>query len=175
MMADALVASDTSSTPTSKRWPVVTAMFGIALVLAAALGTALRPASHAPAIVQNGVSSSHCAQFIELAKARFGADWHARLDPRDSTCAQQVQQQWQSDWNPRPSLPSPQSTLPIVAPETLPIDSPSPADARIRNPETYCLNVIALAQARYGPDWSRKVTPGEASNCEAQIHRMASP
>ncbi len=174
-MADALVTNDTSRTPTSRRWLVLTGLFGIALALAAGLGASLRPTSYAPSIVRNGVSSSHCTQFIALAKARFGTDWHARLDPRDTTCAQQVQQEWQSDWNPRPFVPPAQSTLPIVAPETLPVaNAPSPTDARIRNPETYCLNVISLAQARYGPDWSHKVTPDETSNCGEQIHRMGS-
>src|SRR5258708_6305621 len=176
-MASAEVTSDAGSQrPNILRWAGLVAAAGLALFVLVRLGEALRQPTGGPATAQSGVSQSHCAQFIALAKAKFGADWKVRLDPRDTTCAQQVQQEWQHDWNARlPVQPMPQSTMTISAPVALPADAgPSPSDARLRNPETYCLNVISLARTRYGPDWAHRVTPDEAANCGAEIQKSAS-
>ena len=177
IMASAEVTSDTASQrPNFLRWAGLAVAAGLALFAAARLVQAIRQPANEPTNTQYGISQSHCAQFIALAKAKFGADWKVRLDPRDTTCAQQVQQEWQHDWNARlPVEPMPQSTLIISAPVAPPVDAaPSPTDARLRNPETYCLNVISLARTRYGPDWTHRVTPDEAANCGAAIQRSAS-
>jgi hypothetical protein len=50
---------------------------------------------------------AHCAQFVELARAKFGSEWKRRLDPGDTVCAQQIQQAWERDWNPREPLLKP--------------------------------------------------------------------
>jgi hypothetical protein len=176
-MANAEVTSDTGRRrPNILRWAGLAAAAGLALFAAARLGQAIRQPASGPTITQYGASQSHCAQFIALAKAKFGADWKFRLDPRDTTCAQQVQQEWQHEWNARlPVEPMPQSTMTVSTPVAPPVDAaPSPTDARLRNPETYCLNVISLARTRYGPDWAHRVTPDEAANCGTEIQRSAS-
>jgi len=159
------------------RW---TAFSAIAVVAIIFLGSRLHDAlSQPPTAVgpaeASGVSPAHCVQFIELAKAKFGPDWKYRLDPRDTTCANAIQEQWQHEWNARnPIQPELPPTMPIIAPEAPPDSGPSPADARIRNPETYCLNVISLARSRYGADWPNKVAPEEAANCSDMIRRSTS-
>ena len=80
--------------------------------------------------MQAGVSAGHCAQFITIAKAAYGADWKQRLDPRDTTCAGEVQQQWQYEWNARqPMQPLPPATMTISQPTTTPIAAPTSDDA----------------------------------------------
>ena len=156
-------------------WTGLAVVAGVVLVIAARLGDAGRPAS-TPAVTQYAVSPSHCTQFIALAEAKFGADWKYRLDPRDTTCAAQVQQEWEHQWLSRnPVEPVQQRTMTISAPVMPPADdAPPAANARMLNPETYCLNVISLARTRYGSDWASKVSPAEAANCSDQIRRAAS-
>jgi hypothetical protein len=158
------------------RWIGLAIIIAVGLILVSRLNDAIRRPTYNAPTAQNGVSSIHCAHYIEVAKAAYGADWKYRLDPRDTTCAQQVQEQWQHEWNARqPMQPLPQGTMTISAPTEPIVDTgPSPIDSRIRNPETYCLNVISLARSRYGADWASKVTPEEAANCSEQIHAVGS-
>ena len=153
----------------------VAVIAGVDLVIAARIGDADHPSS-TPIAAQYAVSPSHCTQFIALAEAKFGADWKYRLDPRDTTCAAQVQQEWEHQWHARnPVEPVQQPTMTISAPIMPPADdAPPPANARLLNPETYCLNVISLARTRYGSVWANKVSPAEAANCGDQIRHTAS-
>lgn len=176
-MATAEVGRELESLrPKLMRWAGLAVLVGIALLLVARVSDfVIRQFPNNATTVQNGVWPAHCTQFIVLAKAKFGPDWKYRLDPRDMTCAQQIQQEWEHQWNARqdPSQLQ-QPTMPISAPVAPPTYSaPSPADARLRNPETYCLNVISLARARYGADWAQKVGPAEAANCGAEIQKSA--
>ena len=146
----------------------------IVILLGSRLNEALRqaPAAVGPAEA-SGVSPAHCAQFIELARAAFGPDWHYRLDPRDTTCANAIQEQWQHEFNARnPIQPTLPPAMPIVAQPSTPTE-PSTTEARIRNPETYCLNVISLARSKYGADWVSKISPEEAANCGDAIRSIA--
>jgi hypothetical protein len=158
------------------RWIGLAAVVVIGLIIVSRVTEALRQPAYNATSTQTRATSEHCAHFIEVAKAAYGPDWKYRLDPRDTTCAAQVQQQWQYEWNARqPMQPLPSDALPISAP-TAPIvnTTPSPIDSRIRNPETYCLNVISLARSRYGADWASRVTPEEAANCSDLIRGSAS-
>ena len=158
------------------RWTALAAIIGAGLILVSRVTEAIRQPSYSTSSTQSGVSTTHCQHYIEVAKAAYGPDWKYRLDPRDTTCAQQVQEQWQHEWNARqPVQPLPSGTMIIAAPTAPIVDAtPSTIDSRIRNPETYCLNVISLARTRYGADWASKVTPEEAANCGDQIRSMGS-
>ena len=160
--------------PKLTRWLIVVAILGALFFLVArVIGTGRVP--RRPTTPQEAVSASHCSQFIALAEAKYGLDWKAKLDPRDTTCAQQIHQEWVRQQSPReiPSEPALQPTMmPSEQPSPLPMDAALAADvARARNPETYCLNVISLAKVKYGSDWRGKVAPAEAASCEAQIEQ----
>ena len=121
-----------------------------------------------PTPVAQAISPTHCAEFIALAKAKYGAEWKARLDPRDTTCVSEVQHEWEQQSIPRPQPIDPtrstasQQALPaIYDPSTLASSSP--------RAETFCLNVISLAKTKYGPDWTRRIEPAAAANCGPQI------
>ena len=159
-----------SARPKLSRWMILIAVFGAVFLLSVLMiGTGRRLPNHM-ATSQEAVSTSHCTEFISLAKAKYGSDWKLRLDPRDTTCAQQIQQEWQSQWNPRELPPEPvMPAMPISEPSAPSDAGPAPDLARRLNPDTYCLNVISLAKAKYGPDWTQRVSPTEAANCGAQI------
>jgi len=176
-MATAEIGHDNGFT-TGKlvRWGGIAVLIGVALILVSRLSESVRQPSYTASAAQGGVSDAHCAQFITVAKAAYGPDWKYRLDPRDTTCAQAVREQWQHEWNARqPMQPLPPATMTINAP-TAPLGDaqPTTVDSRIRNPETYCLNVISLARTRYGADWASRVTPEEAANCGEQIRALGS-
>jgi hypothetical protein len=175
-MASTEVAHDSGLTRGSVvRWAALAAVAAVAIVfLGSRLHNAFIQTPNVTPVAASSVSSSHCSQFIELAKAKFGPDWKYRLDPRDTTCAQAIQEQWQHEWNARlPIQPTLPPTMPIVTASEPPV-VPSDGEARIRNPETYCLNVISLARSRYGADWASKVSPEGAANCAEEIRRAAS-
>jgi hypothetical protein len=114
-----------------------------------------------------GISPTHCAEFIELAKLAYGTTWKARLDPSDTTCANEIQQAWEQQRISRDAeaeaLRAQQSEPPAIAP---PAPPPTvPLEARPARAETYCLNVISLAKAKYGPDWMSKLDPAERAAC----------
>jgi hypothetical protein len=160
------------------RWVGLAILIGIGLILVSRLSDALlrQPAYTSSETAQAGIAPGHCAHFITVAKVAYGVDWKYRLDPRDTTCAAEVKQQWQYEWNARqPMQPLPSATMTINQPSQ-PVVDPGPAASdysRIRNPETYCLNVISLARSRYGSDWANRVTPEEAANCGNAIRVSA--
>ena len=159
------------------RWIGLAMLVGVGLILVSRLTEVVRqPSYNGSTTAQGGISNVHCSQFIAVAKAAYGADWKVRLDPRDTTCAREVQQQWQNEWNARqPMQPLPPGTMSINVPTAPIVDAtPTTMDSRIRNPETYCLNVISLARTRYGADWASRVTPEEAANCGEQIRALGS-
>ena len=175
-MATAEIHDDGLTRAKLVRWGGLAILVAAGLILVSRLTEAVRQPSYSASAAQGGISNVHCAQFIAVAKAAYGPDWKVRLDPRDTTCAQEVQQQWQNEWNARqPMQPLPPGTMTINAP-TAPIaeQAPTTMDSRIRNPETYCLNVISLARTRYGADWASRVTPEEAANCGEQIRALGS-
>lgn len=116
-----------------------------------------------PSVTQVSVSQSHCDEFIALAKAKYGAEWKYRLDPRDKTCGLQVQQEWERHWTPR-EVPPPQPLLTAsdLAPQAI-------AMPEARRSDTYCLNVISLAKAKYGADWAAKMQASERNSCAGDI------
>ena len=116
-----------------------------------------------PSVTQVAVSPSHCDAFIALAKAKYGAEWKLRLDPRDNTCGLQVQQEWERQWIPR-EVPAPE---PIASASDLaPLAIAAPTSARS---DTYCLNVISLAKVKFGDDWAAKMESSERNSCASDI------
>lgn len=115
-----------------------------------------------PQNVQSAVSPTHCAEFIALAKATYGPDWKSRLDPSDTTCAGEIQQAWEQQRISREAewMSQPAQTAVTQPPPAQP--SQTPANARA---ETYCLNIISLAKAKYGADWASKLDPAERADC----------
>jgi hypothetical protein len=119
-----------------------------------------------PQTSQAGVSPTHCAEFIELAKANYGEVWKSRLDPSDTTCAAEIQQAWEQQRISRKAAAdlAAQSAAPATTPAPLP--SPPTAEATTRaRAETYCLNVISLAKAKHGADWISSLDPAERDAC----------
>jgi len=119
-----------------------------------------------PQASQAGVSPTHCAEFIELAKANYGEVWKSRLDPSDMTCAAEIQQAWEQQRISRKAAAdlAAQSAAPATTPAPLP--SPPTAEATTRaRAETYCLNVISLAKAKHGADWVSSLDPAERDAC----------
>lgn len=145
-------------------WVLATLVLLVTLYLIA--GRVERMIARWPQSGQYAVSPAHCAEFIALAKTAYGADWKSRLDPSDTTCASEIQQAWEQQRIPRDveaenelmSQSTPTATPP--SPPALPSQAPPQARA-----ETYCLNVISLAKARYGADWASKLDPAERAAC----------
>lgn len=132
-------------------------------VLYLIIGQIDRVVSRWPSVTQVSVSPSHCDEFIALAKAKYGAEWKYRLDPRDKTCGLQVQQEWERHWTPREvAPPQPLLTASDLAPQAI-------AMPEARRSDTYCLNVISLAKARYGTDWMAKMDASERNSCAGDI------
>jgi hypothetical protein len=100
-----------------------------------------------PATVVEAVAPAHCQQFIALAKMAHGENWRVRLDPRDTTCDQEVKAEWERQRLTR-YVPPPE---PLFAPA--PVEVAKPQEVRPSAPATRCLNVVSLAQARYGAEW----------------------
>ena len=138
----------------------VTAGFG-ALVLVYLIAARIEATvTRWPPTIREGVAASHCTQFIALAKAAYGDDWKVRLDPRDTTCAQEIRDEWERHFLPR-TAPNyePAYTVAPLPPAVAPVQTYVPA------PATRCLNVISLAKARYGAAWQTKLSPEEARDC----------
>jgi hypothetical protein len=120
-----------------------------------------------PQASQAGVSPTHCAEFIELAKANYGEVWKSRLDPSDTTCAAEIQQAWEQQRISRKAAAdlAAQSAAPATTtPSPLPTAPTAEATTRARA-ETYCLNVISLAKAKHGADWISSLDPAERDAC----------
>lgn len=117
--------------------------------------------------------STHCTQFIALAKANFGANWKVRLDPRDPLCAQEIQRAWESQRIPRETLAETMRVGPIVPQPVQPADGAAAWDAvTASRTSTYCLNVMSLVRSRFGAGWHATLTPEEAAICQEQIQRI---
>ncbi len=106
-----------------------------------------------PATVVEAVAPAHCDQFIALAKTAYGENWKVRLDPRDATCDQEVKGEWERQkltrYTPPPEpLFAPAAAVPVKAVAT---------PARPSAPATRCLNVVSLAQAKYGAEWRARL------------------
>ena len=119
--------------------------------------------------------TTHCTQFIALAQARYADDWKFRLDPRDTICAAEIQAEWERQSAERKPK-EPEASRPTFVdrgPTAMPV-SEVPFDgneARARNPETYCLNMISLARTKFGPGWKGKLTPEEIAGCEDAVSK----
>lgn len=161
--------------PWFMRWPVFVLMLAGAYVIAALFVGFTRSGPSDAGNAQISVSDTHCAEFIALARSTFGNDWRYRLDPRDTTCAREVQEEWdrQSGLPRQPRAPEP---LPpsIFASPTRPPAIQDTVDTETTLPplaETQCLNVISLARAKYGPEWANQVAPADAARCAGPIQK----
>jgi hypothetical protein len=104
-----------------------------------------------PATVVEAVAPAHCEQFIALAKMAHGEMWKVRLDPRDTTCDHEVKAEWERQRLTR-YVPPPE---PLFAPA--PVEVAKPQEERRPVRATRCLNVVSLAQAKYGAEWREKL------------------
>ena len=144
-------------------WVLATLVVLLMLYLIA--GRVERMIAHWPQSGQSAVSPTHCTAFIALAKTTYGVHWKSRLDPSDTTCASEIQQAWEQqrisrDAEVQRALEMSQSTQ-----STTMEAAPPPAQAPPARAETYCLNVISLAKAKYGADWASKLDPAERADC----------
>ena len=105
-----------------------------------------------PAPIFEPVAASHCIQFIALAKTAYGENWRVRLDPRDTTCDQEVKAEWEHQ------------QLTRYVPPPAQLWAPAPAAPAVARPQTaasaqseHCLNVVSLAKTKYGADWRTKL------------------
>ncbi len=170
-MANVGIETGTGALRSKLGWGLVfIALFGAAIFLAVrVIGVARQ--QPAAATASEVAVATHCAEFIALARTKYGDDWKFRLDPRDTVCAQQTQQAWELQSHSRRmavEAPSQPATIPSSA------IAPVPANAeatRARHAETYCLNVISLAKAKFGADWNSRVAPNEAVDCAVEIQK----
>ena len=158
------------------QWMVVIAVLGIGYFAASRVIDAGRRVLSGPVTSDEAVLA-HCAQFVALAKSRYGDDWKFLLDPRDTVCASQVQQEWEAQILTRaqPAAPDTQPTFVTRAAEVPPHEdtAPSLSASRARNPETYCLNLMSLSRTKYGAQWRTQVSAAEASGCEELFAKTA--
>ena len=89
-----------------------------------------------PVASYDAAQAAHCEQFVELARAKFGHEWKRRLDPRETACAQQIQQAWERDWNPR-EAPDPVLQPTMIARAARPAKIAPPEAIPAHDPETY--------------------------------------
>lgn len=116
-----------------------------------------------PATIQEAVAPAHCQQFIHLAKSAYGENWRVRLDPRDTTCDQEVKSEWERQKLTRYTPPV--EPLVAPAPQVAVAAPPTAANAvSAATPGTFCLNVVSLAKAKYGEAWRTKLE-GEDVKC----------
>lgn len=119
-----------------------------------------------PATIQEAVAPAHCQQFIDLAKTAYGETWRVRLDPRDTTCDQEVKAEWERQKLTRYTPP----VEPLVPPAASQVAvAPSPPASSVIAPATTCLNVVSLAKAKYGEEWRSKLSGAEAKCAGAQV------
>lgn len=100
------------------RWVGPALLLVVATIFVTRVGeTITKPQTYAPLAIHAGMYADHCDQFIAVAKTAYGADWKQRLDPRDTMCAAEVQQRWQSEWSARqPMQPMPSGTMQVRRP-----------------------------------------------------------
>ncbi len=90
---------------------------------------------------------AHCSQFVDLARAKFGPEWKRRLDPGNTACAQQIQQAWERDWNPREVLPEPVLQPKILASTDRPPKIAPPEAGPAHTSKDYSLAAVTGADA----------------------------
>ena len=175
----AVTATGTKSASSKSRF--ITQWMVVAITIAVSYMAISRVIAIAPNISTHSRTASadevttHCNQFISLAQAKYAADWKFRLDPRDTVCATQIQTEWErqsAERKPkarqesRPTfVENGASTVPV---SEVPIDG---NEARARNPETYCLNMMSLARTKYGAEWKARLKPEEIAGCEEAVSR----
>lgn len=157
------------------RWPVFMLMLAGSYVVASVFVGLTRSDPAQSQTQPFRISDTHCAEFIALARANFGPDWRYRLDPRDTTCAREVQAEWdrQSSAPRQPRVAEPLPSSSIFGNNQTP-DIQDTVDTEAALPplaETQCLNVISLARAKFGPDWPNQVAPADAARCAAPIQK----
>lgn len=147
-------------------WALVALVAILLLYLIA--GRVERMIAHWPQSGPSAVSPTHCAEFIALAKTTYGLQWKSRLDPSDATCANEIQQAWEQqrisrDAEAERALEMSQTT----EPSTTQLPPPPALTAQPTTPraDTYCLNVISLAKAKYGADWASRIDPADHAAC----------
>jgi hypothetical protein len=121
-----------------------------------------------PATVMEAVAPAHCDQFIALAKTAYGENWKVRLDPRDTTCDQEVKTEWERQRLTR-YTPPPE---PLFAPAV--VAAAKPQEVRPSAPATRCLNVVSLARAKYGAEWRERLAV-EDPECVGGPKKSAPP
>jgi hypothetical protein len=147
-------------------WAVVTLAAILLLYLVA--GRVERMVARWPQSGQSAISPTHCTEFSALAKTTYGVQWKSRLDPSDTTCANEIQQAWEQqrisrDAEAERALEMSRTIEPaITQPPPPPVLTSQPAAARA---DTYCLNVISLAKAKFGADWASKIDPADQAAC----------
>lgn len=173
----ASIATGTASAaPKSKlisQWMIVTVTIAIAYFAVTKLVDAGRKViAQKPAATVEAVFA-HCTQFILLAQAKYADDWKVRLDPRDTVCADQIQVEWERQAAERRETAELERRPTYVETDQagqMAQDVPPDADAsRVRNPETYCLNMISLARTKLGPEWKSRLTPEQLAGCESAV------
>lgn len=122
-----------------------------------------------PATVMEAVAPAHCEQFIALAKTAYGENWKVRLDPRDTTCDQEVKNEWEQQRLTR-YTPPPE---PLFAPA--PVQVAKPQEMRPSAPATRCLNVVSLARAKYGAEWRDKLAVEDPECAGGGVKKSAPP
>lgn len=77
-------------------------------MLGAHVGVSARPV--AP---YDAVQVALCSRFVDGARAQFGPEWKRRLDPANTSCAEEIQKVWERDWEPRKAQPD------VASPSTM--------------------------------------------------------
>jgi hypothetical protein len=122
-----------------------------------------------PATVIEAVAPAHCEQFIALAKTAYGEEWKVRLDPRDTTCDQEVKSEWERQRLTR-YVPPPE---PLFAPA--PVEVAKPQEERRPVRATRCLNVVSLAQSKYGAEWREKLAVDDPECASGGVKKNDAP
>ena len=125
-----------------------------------------------PDTIQEAVAPAHCQQFIDLAKTAYGENWRVRLDPRDTTCDQEVKSEWERQKLTRYTPP----VEPLVPPTSQVALAPPTAATAVSAsaPATFCLNVVSLAKAKYGEAWRTRLE-GEDAKCAGAASPAPAP
>jgi hypothetical protein len=121
-----------------------------------------------PQTVVEAVAPAHCEQFINIAKTAYGEMWRVRLDPRDTTCDREIKTEWERQQLTR-YVPPPASLAPPAV-DTAASNGPAAGAPAPQPVATRCLNVVSLAQAKYGAEWRTKLAV-EDPECAGERRR----
>jgi hypothetical protein len=131
----------------------------LALLMAGVGQSVVRMPPARPVASTDPAQAAHCSQYIELARKNFGAEWKRRLDPRDTLCAEQVQQAWERDWRPREETPPEPVLQPKIVASAARSSKIAPPEAEpAQRSKTYALAAVTDANVsaakRVGQDTS---------------------